>query len=58
MTACARTPWHCLDCPETGDTQASATRHGDDTQHATTTATTPEAAARIAARARAGRREG
>lgn len=47
MTASPRTPWHCLDCDQAGDTQASAT-----------TANTTEAAARIAARARAGRREG
>ena len=55
MTASPRTPWACLSCPESGSTQASATRHGDATEHPTTTATTPEAAARIAARARAGR---
>ena len=29
------TTWHCLNCPATGETQASAARHVDETRHAT-----------------------
>lgn len=54
----ATTPWACLEpgCPEHGDTQATAEKHTK-AGHATTTASTPDRAAAIAARAGDGRRK-
>lgn len=53
MTASPRTPWACIHPGghAAGDTQATAERHGRDARHATTTATTPDGAARIAGHA-------
>jgi hypothetical protein len=33
--------WHCLNCPATGTTEASAVRHTADARHGTCTVATP-----------------